>query len=120
MAMDWDLTAKLIGPVLGALVGAGIKHVLDNRSRGVVFLGHMSGIRLQREDGQLDVGSHSIILRNGGRKAAQDDGPVKVVNVLPTVQLSKLALTLLWSLIGIGLVTLLYLTIIFFRWVAGA
>lgn len=184
MAVDWDLAVKIAGPVLGALVGAGVKHLLDGRPRVVAFLGHVSGIRLQREGGPLAVGSHSVVIRNAGRKPASnirighnnlpdfqvfpdieynvetlpngsrqiripqlipkkqvtitylyfppltweqvnthletDDGPIKVLNVLPTVQPSRPVSTMLWALIGIGAVTLLYLIALFLRWVAVA
>jgi hypothetical protein len=184
MAVDWDLVVKIAGPVLGALVGAGIKHLLDGRPRVVAFLGHVSGIRLQRDGAPLAVGSHSVVIRNAGRKAAfnvrighntlpdfqvypdtpytvetlpngsreihlgqlipkkqititylyfppltweqvnthleTDDGPIKVLNVLPTVQPSKPVLTATWALIGIGAVTLLYLITLLLRWVAVA
>ena len=184
MAIDWDLTTKLAGPVLGALVGVAIKHLLDSRPRVVAFLGHVSAVKLQREGGPLHVGTHSVVLRNAGRKAAQnvrighnvlpdfqvfpdtaysvetlpngskeirfpqlvprkqvpisylyvppltweqvnthletDDGPVKVLNVLPTVQASRPVLTVYWILVGIGIVSLLYLAVMILRWLADA
>jgi hypothetical protein len=184
MAVDLDLVVKVAGPVLGALVGVGIKHVLDSRPRVVAFLGHVSGIRLQRDGGPLSIGTHSVVLRNAGRKAAQnvrighnvlpdfqvfpdtpyvvetlpngsreirfpqlvpkkqvtltylyfppltweqvnthletDDGPIRVLKVLPTVQASKWILAILWSLVGVGLVTLLYWAVVLVRWWTGA
>jgi hypothetical protein len=173
MAVDWDLVAKIAGPIVGAIVGAGIKHLLDGRARVVAFLGHVAGIKLQRDGAPLSVGSHSVVLRNAGNKAAQnvrighnvlpdfqvfpdtpysvetlpsgskeirfsqlvpkkqvtitylyfppltweqvnthletDDGPIKVLNVLPTVQPSKLVASLFWTLVGIGMATVVYL-----------
>jgi hypothetical protein len=179
--IDWDLVAKLAGPVIGAAVGAGLKHVFDSRPRVVAFLGHVSGITLRRPDSQsLAVGSHSVVLRNAGNKSAQnvrighnvlpdfqvfpdvtytvvtlpngsneiqfpslvpkkqititylyfppltwqqvnthletDDGPITVLNVLPTVQPTKLVASIMWALIGIGTVAILYLIAIFLRW----
>lgn len=180
MAIDWDIAVKLAGPVLGALIGAGAKHLFDSRPRVVAFLGHVSGIHLDRKEGALAVGTHSIVLRNAGNKAAQnvrighnvlpdfqvfpdtnysvetlpsgnkeihfdqlipkkqvtitylyfhpltweqvntyletDQGPIKVLRVLPTIQLSKPIITLVWTLIGIGLITLLYLAFVLLRW----
>lgn len=184
MAVDWDLTSKLVGPVLGALVGAAIKHVLDSRPKVVAFLGHVSGITLQREGNPLIVGSHSVVIRNAGRKAASsvrvghsilpdfqvfpdtpyivetlpngsreirfpqlvpkkqvtitylyfppitwqqvntyletDDGPIRVLNVLPTVQVSRGTQAVLWTLVGTGVVAVLYLLALLGRWIADA
>lgn len=184
MAVDWDLVVKIAGPVIGAAVGAGIKHLLDSRPRVVAFLGHVAGIRLQREGGPLSVGSHSVVLRNAGNKAAQnvrighnvlpdfqvfpdmpysvetlpsgtkeiqfsqlvpkkqvtitylyfppltweqvntyletDDGPIKVLKVLPTVQPSKIVVSVFWTLTGIGVVSLLYLLFMLWSWLWSA
>ncbi len=180
MAVDWDLVAKITGPIVGAIVGAVIKHLLDSRARVVAFLGHVAGIQLQREGGPLSVGSHSVVLRNAGNKAAQnvrighkvlpdfqvfpdtpysvetlpsgskeirfaqlvpkkqititylyfppltweqvnthletDDGPIKVLNVLPTVQPSKSVVSLFWALVGIGIITVIYLLFTLWAW----
>ncbi len=184
MSLDWNLLIKLAGPILGAFAGAGAKHLLDSRPRVVAFLGHVSGINLIRENEPFAVGSHSVVLRNAGGKAANnvrighnvlpdfqispdtqftvddlprggkeiripvlipkkqltitylyfppltweqvnthletDDGPIRILNVLPTVQLSKPVITILWALIGVGLVTVLYLVAQLIRWVSGA
>ncbi len=37
-----------------------------------------------------------------------DEGPVKVLNVLPTVQLPRWVITILWLLVGYGVIGLLY------------
>jgi len=184
MAIDWDLVVKLAGPVIGALAGAGAKHLFDSRPKVVAFLGHASGIHLKRDEGDFQVGTHSVVLRNAGNKTAKnirightvlpdfqvfpdiqysvetlpgghkeirfdqlipkkqititylyfapltweqvnthletEDGPIKVLNVLPTIQLSKSVVSLLWALIGIGLVTLLYLLFVFVGWTLNA
>lgn len=184
MAIDWDLVIKLAGPVVGALAGAGAKHLFDSRPRVVAFLGHASGIRLHRDEGDLQVGAHSVVLRNAGNKTAKsvrighsvlpdfqvfpdiqytveplpggqkeirfdqlipkkqitvtylyfapltwdqvnthletEDGPIRVLRVLPTIQLSKPVLSILWALIGVGFVTLPYLLLAFLGWVPNA
>lgn len=45
-----------------------------------------------------------------------DDGPVKVLNVLPTVQLPKWLRVILWTLIGYGVIGLLYTIYELLRW----
>jgi hypothetical protein len=184
MTIDWDLVVKLAGPVIGALAGAGVKHLFDSRPRVVAFLGHVSGISLKRDDGYISVGTHSVVLRNAGNKTAKnvrighnvlpdfqvspdvqysieslpggqkeikfdqlipkkqltitylyfppltweqinthletEDGPIKVLRVLPTIQLSKPVISTLWILMGIGLVTILYLMFSLVGWVLNA
>lgn len=180
MLVDWDLVLKLAGPMIGALVGAGAKHLFDSRPRVVAFLGHASGIRLHREEGDLQVGTHSVVLRNAGNKTAKnirightvlpdfqvlpdiqytvetlpggikeirfdhlipkkqitvtylyfapltwdqvnthletEDGPVRILRVLPTIQLSKPVLASFWVLIGVGFVSIVYLLLVFVGW----
>jgi hypothetical protein len=47
-----------------------------------------------------------------------DDGPARVINVLPQVQLPWWVLAVLWALIGIGLITVCYGLWVLARWVA--
>jgi hypothetical protein len=48
-----------------------------------------------------------------------DEGFAKIINVLPTPQLSKWAVRLLWVLIFIGVVSLIYLVIEIVLWIIG-
>jgi hypothetical protein len=45
-----------------------------------------------------------------------DSGPIKVLNVLPTVQLPKWLLLLLWTLIGYGTIGVLYTLYEVYKW----
>jgi hypothetical protein len=45
-----------------------------------------------------------------------DSGPIKVLNVLPTVQLAKWLLLLLWILIGYGTIGVLYTLYEVYKW----
>lgn len=45
-----------------------------------------------------------------------DDGPAKVLNVLPTVQMPKWLIVVLWLLIGYGTIAALYTTYACSRW----
>jgi len=45
-----------------------------------------------------------------------DTGSVKILNVLPTVQLSKWMLLILWFLTGYGVIALIYSTYEFYKW----
>jgi hypothetical protein len=71
VTIDWDLVAKIVSPILGALAGAFAKHLLDSRPKVVAFLGHVSGVALQSTNPPMFVGTHSVVLRNAGGKAAK-------------------------------------------------
>jgi hypothetical protein len=47
-----------------------------------------------------------------------DEGPVKVLNVLPTVQLPKWLITILWILIGYGVIGVAYTGYELLKWLA--
>lgn len=171
MAMDWNILETVASPTIVFLIGVFITHVFENRPKVVCYLGHVSGIRLNR-DQPLQVNTHSIVLRNAGRKVANnirlghntlpgfqvfpdieyeeknlpgggkeiiilklvpkkqvtisylyfppltwnqinthlesDEGPIKVLNVLPTAQLPRLWIAVLWFLLIYGAIGLLY------------
>ncbi|MFN0039968.1 MAG: hypothetical protein ACKVP2_10700 [Burkholderiales bacterium] len=71
MNIDPEVVAKLAGPLLSLLVGAVIKHYTEARSRVVSFIGHVSAFTLQGEQGTV-VHTHSVVVRNAGRKAAHN------------------------------------------------
>jgi len=175
MALDWAVVATLASPIIGAAVGATINHFVENRPRVTAFLGHVTGLALPgviAPGAPTHIGSHSVVIRNSGRKAATnirlghnklttfqvspdiaydvltqpgrhqeivfpslvpkkqitltyiyfpptqwgevntyletDDGPIKVLNVLPTVQSPKWMSVAVWALCGVGIVSLLY------------
>ena len=171
MNVDWSVVATIASPIIALFIGAALNRAIENRPRVVCYLGHVSGISLQGAQ-PVQVNSHSVVLRNAGRKTAtnlrlghavlpafqiypdidytvanlpgggreiripnlvpkkqvtitylyfppltwervnthleSDDGPVKVLNVLPTVQLPKWLITILWLLIGYGVIGLSY------------
>ena len=69
MNFDPDIIAKVAGPVLSLIVGALIKHYAEARSKVVSFIGHASAFVVQGEY-PTSVHTHSIVVRNAGRKAA--------------------------------------------------
>jgi len=80
MPFDPDLFAKLAAPILSLVVGAVFKHYTEARSRVVSFIGHVSAFTLQDEQHTV-VHTHSVVVRNAGRKAASN---VRLVHgVLP-------------------------------------
>ncbi len=86
---DWDLLARIVGPVLGAFVGWGLARVSERRSKLVTYYGHVSAFLLnpppppppQPPPPPVPVFTHAVVIRNAGRKVAKD---VRVShNVLP-------------------------------------
>ena len=171
-SIDWQVITNIAMPIIALFVGAGIDRVLERRARVVSYLGHVSGIRLTRDEGPIVVNTHSVVLRNAGRKTATnvrlghqvlpdfqlfpdieysvrelpggqkeivipslipkkevtvtylyfppltwdqinthletDDGPIKVIRVLPTIQLPRWLQVVLWGLIIYGAIALIY------------
>ncbi len=71
MTIDADTVAKIVGPLLSLLLGAVIKHYSEARAKLVSFIGHVSSFTLQNEQHTV-VHTHSVIVINAGRKAAQN------------------------------------------------
>ncbi len=71
MEFDPDLIAKIAGPSLSLVIGAVVKHYAEARSRVVSFIGHVSAFTLQDEQHTV-VHTHSVVVRNAGRKAARN------------------------------------------------
>ena len=71
MNLDPDIIAKVAAPTLSLVVGAAIKRYTDARSKVVSFIGHISAFTLQDETHTI-VHTHSVIVRNAGRKAAHN------------------------------------------------
>jgi len=71
--MNFDLVtiAKLISPLITLIIGVIIKHYTERRSKIISYIGHVSSFVLNNEE-QTPVFTHSIIVRNAGRKAAQN------------------------------------------------
>lgn len=175
--MDWDLTIKIIGPLLGTAVGVWIKTWAEKRPRVVAFVQHVGAVRLEGvgDVPAMFVGTHTVVLRNSGGKKAEnlrlghqqlpafriapdieykvvplagggleiqipllipkkqisitylytaplqwtgvnthletDEGPIRVLNVLPTVPPPKWLIASVWSLALVGIATVLYLLI---------
>lgn len=71
MNFDPDVIAKLAGPVLTLVIGAVIKHYAEARSKVISFIGHISAFTVQ-DKLLTQVHTHSVIVRNAGRKAAHN------------------------------------------------
>lgn len=181
MSIDWNVIATIAAPIIALFIGAFIDRTLQNKPKVISYLGHVSGILLTRCDKPFKVHTHSLVLRNSGRKTAKnvrighntlpdfqvypdieykivdlpggqkdilfpklipqkqltitylyfppltfdqinthiesDEGPAKVITVLPTPQLPKWLTTILWVLIVYGIIGVIYTFYTFFRWI---
>ena len=71
MTIDWNIIATIASPVIALFIGAFLNHLLENRPKVVCYLGHVSGIRF-KSDQIHQVNTHSVVLRNAGRKTANN------------------------------------------------
>lgn len=71
MTLDTEIIAKILAPLLSLIVGAIIKHYSEARANVVSFIGHVSSFTLQDEKHTV-VHTHSVVVRNSGRKAAHN------------------------------------------------
>jgi len=70
--MNFDIEfAKLIAPILTIIVGGIIKLYRERRAKVISYIGHVSAFTLRCEE-PSSVYTHSVIVRNTGRKAAKN------------------------------------------------
>ena len=85
MSLDLDVIAKLLAPLITALGGAIAKWYFEEKPKLISYLVHTSAIPLNDPENTL-VHTHSIVVRNAGKKAAHD---VRIGHfVLPSFQIS--------------------------------
>ena len=66
--MDWNLFVKIGGPVLGAIVGVLLDRWLERKPRVVAFFAYATAVYLSEQ--KTTVHTHSMVIRNAGRKTA--------------------------------------------------
>jgi hypothetical protein len=72
--IDWHLVAQVMIPILSLILGAAIDRVMERRPKLVAYYGHASAFQIAPTGGNpaLDVHTHAVIIRNGGRLAAHN------------------------------------------------
>jgi len=66
---DWTLFANVAWPVVLLVIGALVNRYFERRPRLITYYGHTSAFRLRTAE-QSEVFTHSIVIRNAGRKSA--------------------------------------------------
>ncbi len=73
MSFDWDLFSRYLTPILGAAAGALINRRIERQPQLVSYIAHSSAVNVKLSDGgTMAVNSHSVVIRNAGRKAANN------------------------------------------------
>lgn len=71
MVVDWNVVATLASPVIALFVGVWVNRLFESRPALISYFGHVSAFRHTPPGGQpLQVHTHSVVLRNAGRKSA--------------------------------------------------
>ena len=69
MKTDWTLFVNVAWPVALLVMGALINRYFERRPRLITYYGHTSAFRLRTPE-QPEVFTHSIVIRNAGRRSA--------------------------------------------------
>ena len=84
MTINWDIVIKIVVPLATLILGRFLDRWLSKRSKLISYLGHVSAFVL-RGEAQTQVFTHSIVVRNAGREAANN---VRIGHyILPDYQL---------------------------------
>ncbi|HRD71008.1 MAG TPA: hypothetical protein PK657_12785 [Legionella sp.] len=70
--INWPIVVDIAMPVILLIIGAGLNHFFERRARVITYLGHVSGIKLSKFEPPLTIYTHSIVIKNNGRKVAND------------------------------------------------
>lgn len=71
MPVDFEVIAKLLSPLIAALVGAVAKRYFEAKPKLISYLVHSSAIPLN-DEANTQINTHSIVVRNAGKKAAHN------------------------------------------------
>lgn len=73
MAITLELIAKLLSPLIVIIGGTIAKHFFEARPKLITYLVHASAIPIhQPQKPTINVNSHSIVVRNTGKKTAHN------------------------------------------------
>lgn len=71
--VDWIVIATIAAPIIALFVGGAINRAYEGRPRVLTYLGHASAFTLNRgQSDELIIHTHSVIVRNAGRKPAKN------------------------------------------------
>lgn len=71
MPIDPEIIAKLLSPLIAALIGVIAKRYFEEKPKLISYLVHASAIPLN-DEANTQINTHSIVVRNTGKKAAHN------------------------------------------------
>lgn len=73
MEIDFGIAAKVLSPILAAIIATVTKWYLDGRPRLTTYLVHASAIPLPaQQGGAQQVNTHTVVVANTGKKTAHN------------------------------------------------
>lgn len=73
MQFDFEIVAKVLSPILAAIIATLTKWYLDGRPRLITYLVHASAIPLPAQQGVAQqVNTHTVVVANTGKKTAHN------------------------------------------------
>lgn len=71
MEIDWNTVATIAGPIIALFIGVWVNRWFESRPILISYFGHVSTFRVNPQaSNSFLVHTHSIILRNSGRRSA--------------------------------------------------
>ena len=71
MAIDWNVVATISAPILALFVGVWVNRRFENRPVLISYFGHVASFIRNPEGGNpFHVNTHTVVLRNTGRRNA--------------------------------------------------
>lgn len=71
MVVDWTVVATIAAPIIALFVGVWLNRRFESRPILISYFGHVSAFQFSPPGGQVvHVNTHSIVLRNAGRRSA--------------------------------------------------
>ena len=73
MTIDWNIVATVAAPLLTLFAGVALNRSIERRPKLVSYVGHVSAHTIQQQNGgPLNIYTHSVVLKNSGRKPAEN------------------------------------------------
>ena len=71
MTIDWDLIVRIGVPIVCLFIGALLDRWLENKPKITTYFGHVAALTARPQGmAPFQVHTHSVVIRNAGRKAA--------------------------------------------------
>ena len=69
--IDWQIVISIAVPIITLFLGVWANRKFENKPNLISYFGHVSSFKYTLDNGQLiDVFTHSVVLRNAGRRSA--------------------------------------------------